>query len=125
MTIALLLVALWIPSFITGNVDPALRSPVSPLYNFIADLLDFWPPFMLIIALLLMAFDVVFFNSILASNQVIGKVNTTGGVVFLLMMKLSICGKNLKLSLITATTSTTGMSEMLQVLSAKTGITRA
>ena len=88
VTIALLLVALWIPSFITGNVDPALRSPLTPLYNLLADLFDFWPPFMLIIAMLLMAFEAVFFNSILASNQLIGKVNTLGALVFLLMMNL-------------------------------------
>lgn len=88
VTIALLLIALWIPSFITGNVDPTLRSPVTPLYNLLADLFDFWPPFMLIFAMLLMAFETVFFNSILTSNQVIGKVNTLGAVVFLLMMNL-------------------------------------
>ena len=88
VTIALLLIALWVPSFITGNVDPALRSPVTPLYNLLADLFDFWPPFMLIIAMLLMAFQAVFFNSILASNQLIGKVFTLGAVVFLLMMNL-------------------------------------
>lgn len=88
VTIALLLIVLWVPSFITGNVDSAWRSPVMPLYNLVADLLDFWPPFMLIFAMLLMAFEVVFFNSILTSNQLIGKVNTLGAVVFLLMMNL-------------------------------------
>ena len=88
VSIALLLIALWIPSFVTGNIDPTLRSPVTPLYNLLADLFDFWPPFMLIFAMLLMAFETVFFNSILTSNQLIGKVNTLGAVVFLLMMNL-------------------------------------
>ena len=88
VTIALLLVALWVPSFIMGNVDVTWRSPVMPLYNLLADLFDFWPPFMLIIAMVLMAFEAVFFNSILASNQIIGKVNTLGAVSFLLMMNL-------------------------------------
>lgn len=88
MTIVLLLIALWIPSFITGNVDAAWRSPVTPFYNLVADVLDFWPPMMLIFGMLLMAFEAVFFNSIMASNQIIGKVNSLGAVVFLLMMNL-------------------------------------
>ena len=88
VVIALLIIALWIPSFITGNVDAAWRSPVTPLYNLLAGLLDFWPPLMLIVAMLLMAFEALFFNSILASNQIINKVNTLGAVVFLLMMNL-------------------------------------
>lgn len=88
VTIALLLIALWVPSFVTGNVDVAWRSPVTPLYNLLADLFDFWPPFMLLIAMLLMAFEALFFNSILASNQIINKVNTLGAVVFLLLMNM-------------------------------------
>ena len=86
--IALLCIALWVPSFITGNVDAALRSPVTPLYNLIADVLDFWPPAMLIFAMLLMGFEAVFFNAVMASNQIINKVNSLGAVVFLLLMNL-------------------------------------
>lgn len=86
--IALLCIAIWIPSFITGNVDVTWRSPVTPLYNLLANLLDFWPYAMLLFALLLNAFEAVFFNSILASNQIINRVNTLGAVVFLLMMNL-------------------------------------
>lgn len=88
MFIALLCIALWVPSFITGNVDAALRSPVTPLYNLIADILDFWPPAMLIFAMLLMGFEAVFFNAVMASNQIINKVNSIGAVVFLLLMNL-------------------------------------
>lgn len=88
MIIALFCIALWIPSWITGNVDVALRSPVTPLYNLVANILDFWPGAMLIFAFLLMSFEAVFFNSILASNQIISKVSTLGAVVFLLMMNL-------------------------------------
>lgn len=88
VTITLLLIALWVPSFITGNVDPAWRSPVSPLYNLVADILDFWPPAMLIFAMLLTGFEVLFFNSILVSNQIVGRVSTLGAVMFLLMMNL-------------------------------------
>lgn len=88
VVIALLCVAIWVPSFITGNVDVAWRSPVTPLYNLLADLLDFWPPLLLLFAMLLMAFETVFFNSILVANQIIAKVSTTGGVVFLLVLNL-------------------------------------
>ncbi|MBR6878332.1 MAG: hypothetical protein IKM95_02985 [Bacteroidales bacterium] len=86
--IALLCIAIWIPSFITGDVDVTWRSPVTPLYNLLANLLDFWPYAMLLFALLLNAFEAVFFNSILASNQIINRVNTLGAVVFLLVMNL-------------------------------------
>ena len=88
ITIALLLLVLWVPSFITGNVDPTWRSPVMPLYNLIANLLDFWPPAMMIFAMLLMGFEAAFFNSILTSNQLIGKVHTVGAMLFLLLMNL-------------------------------------
>ena len=88
LAIALLVVALWVPSFITGNVDAAWRSPVTPLYNLVADILDFWPPAMMLFAMLLMGFESMFFNAMLASNQVIGKVNTLGAVLFLLMLNL-------------------------------------
>lgn len=88
VAITLLLIALWLPSFITGNIDATWRSGVTPLYNLVANLLDFWPPFMLIIAMLLMGFESLFLNSILVANQIIGRVNTLGAVVFLLMMNL-------------------------------------
>lgn len=88
LAIALLIIALWIPSFVMGNVDVVWRSPVTPLYNLMADILDFWPPAMLVFAMLLMGFEAMFFNSILASNQIIGKVYTLGAVVFLLMLNL-------------------------------------
>lgn len=86
--IALLLIVLWVPSFITGNVDVTWRSPVTPLYNLMANLLDFWPPAMLLFAMLLMGFSIMFFNSMLASNQLIGKVHTLGAVTYLLMLNL-------------------------------------
>lgn len=88
LTIALLVIVLWVPSFITGNVDVAWRSPVTPLYNLLANILDFWPPTMLIFGMMLMGFEAMFFNSMLASNQIIGKVNTLGAVLFLLIMNL-------------------------------------
>ena len=88
ISIALLLIAMWIPSFITGNVDPAWRSGVTPLYNLVADMLDFWPPAMLVFSMLLMGFEAMFFNSMLTSNQITGKVHTLGAVLFLLMMNL-------------------------------------
>ena len=88
VTIALLVIAIWIPSFITANVDVTWRSDVTPLYNLVADILDFWPPAMLIFAMLLMGFEAVFFNSILSANQITGMVHTLGAVVFLLLMNL-------------------------------------
>ena len=88
VAIVLLVIVLWVPSFLTGNVDAAFRSPVMPLYNLLADLLDFWSPAMLIFAMLLMGLEAVFFNSILAANQITGMVHMLGAVVFLLLMNL-------------------------------------
>lgn len=88
VAVALIGLALWIPVFVTGNVDASWRSPVAPLYNMVANLLDFWPYALLILAFVLNAFEAVFFNSILASNQLISKVSTLGAVVFLLLMNL-------------------------------------
>ena len=88
MTIALLLIVLWVPSFITGNVDATWRSPLTPLYNLVANLLDFWPPALMIFAMLLVGFETMFFNSILTSNQIIGRVHTIGAVMLLLMLNL-------------------------------------
>lgn len=88
VTIVLLLIVLWIPSFITVNVDTSWRSPIMPLYNLVANILDFWPPAMLIFAMLLMGFESLFFNSILTANHLIGRVHTLGAVLFLLMMNL-------------------------------------
>lgn len=88
LALALICLALWIPAFITGNVDATWRSPVTPLYNLVANLLDFWPYALLILAFLLNAFEAMFFNSMLTSNQIISKVSTLGAVVFLLVMNL-------------------------------------
>lgn len=88
VAIALICIALWIPAFVTGNVDASWRSPVAPLYNLVANLLDFWPYALLLLAFIINAFEALFFNSILASNQIINKVNTLGSVVFLLVMNL-------------------------------------
>ena len=88
VTLVLLVIALWIPSFITGHVDVTWRSAVTPLYNLVANILDFWPPAMLLFAMVLMGFEAVFFNSILTANQIIGMVHIVGAVVFLLMLNL-------------------------------------
>ncbi len=88
IVMAIIALAIWIPSFIAGNVDPELRSPVAPLYNLVADILDFWPPAMLVFAFLLTIFNLMFFNAMLTSNQLVGKVSTLGGLIYLLLMNL-------------------------------------
>ena len=88
VAIGLLCILLWVPSFITCHVEVSWRSPVTPLYNLVADLLDFSPYVILLVAFLLNAFEAMFFNSILASHQIINRVNTLGAVVFLLLMNL-------------------------------------
>jgi hypothetical protein len=55
----------------------------------VAGILSFSPYAMLSFAFLLMVFETMFFNSVLAANQIITRVSTVGAFVFLLLMNLS------------------------------------
>ncbi len=92
--LALLAIVLWIPVFITGKADMALCSPVTPLYNLVSGLLDFSPYAMIVLAFLMMAFNAVFFNSILITNQIVAKVSTIGAFAFLLVMNFTLTQSN-------------------------------
>lgn len=90
IVLALLAVALWLPSFMAGAVDLTLTSPVTPLYNWVEGILHASPLAMLIVAFVLMVLEALFFNSMLVANQVITKVSTIGAFVFLLFMNLTL-----------------------------------
>ena len=87
IVLAVLSVALWIPAFVSGTVDLALTSPVTPLYNWISGLLDVSPLAMMITSFVLMILEALFFNSMLVANQIVPKVSTMGAFVFLLFCR--------------------------------------
>lgn len=89
VVIALLAIALWIPSFLAGTVPAGLDSPVTPLFNLVNRILSFSPVAQLLFAFLLMAVEALVFNAILVNNQIIGKISTMGAFVFVLLMNLT------------------------------------
>lgn len=89
IVLALLALALWIPSFVATPTDVDMTSPVTPLFNFFDRILGFSPYAKLTFAFLLMVFETLFFNSILVGNQIVTKVSVMGAFVFLLLMNLT------------------------------------
>lgn len=90
IVLAVFAVALWIPAFVSGTVDLALTSPVTPLYNWLSGILSASHLAMMIVAFVLMALEALFFNSMLVANQIITKVSTIGAFVFLLFVNLTL-----------------------------------
>ena len=89
IVLAILALALWIPSFVVGGADVDLTSPVTPLFNWFNRLFGFSPYAKLVFAFLLMAFETLFFNSMLVGNQIVTKVSVMGSFVFLMLMNLT------------------------------------
>ena len=87
--LAMMAVAFWIPTFIAGKVPSYLGSPTTPLFNYIEQMLKFSPYAKLVFAFLLMLIEALLFNAILVENQIVGKVSTMGGFVFILLMNLT------------------------------------
>ena len=87
--LALMAVAFWVPSFIAGKVPVDQGSSTTPLYDGIERLLKFSPYAKLAFTFLLMLLEALLFNTILVENQIVGKVGTMGGFVFILLMNLS------------------------------------
>lgn len=89
VVIALMAIALWIPSFASGKVMMGLNDPVTPIFNLVDRLLGFSPIIQHIVAFLLLVLETLIFNSILIKNQIVGKVSTMGAFVFVLLMSLT------------------------------------
>ena len=87
--LAMMAIAFWVPSFIAGKVPVGLDSPATPLFKGIEHLLKFSPYAKLAFAFLLMLVEALLFNAILVENQIVGKVSTMGGFVFILLMNLT------------------------------------
>ena len=89
VVIALMLIALWIPAFVSGKMTMGLDSPVTPIFNLVDNLLDFSPIAQHTLAFVLLVIETLLFNMILVKNQIVGKVSTMGAFVFILLMSLT------------------------------------
>ena len=82
VVIALLAIALWIPSFVSGKATMGLGEPVIPIFNLVDGLLGSSPILQHLVAFLLLVLVTLIFNNILVKNQIVGKVSTMGAFVF-------------------------------------------
>jgi hypothetical protein len=89
VVIALLAIALWVPSFMAGKAPLDLTSPVTPIFNGVDGLLSFSPIAKIIFAFLLLVLETLLFNAVLVNNQIVGKVSTMGAFTFVLLMSLT------------------------------------
>jgi len=89
VAIALLAIALWIPSFMSGKPTMGLDSPVTPLFNLVDGWLGFSSIAQHIVAFFLLVVGTLIFNTILVKNQIVGKVSTLGAFVFVILMSLT------------------------------------
>lgn len=89
VVIALLAIALWIPSFVSGKVMMGIGEPVTPIFNLVDGLLGFSPILQHLVAFVLLVLETLIFNNILVKNQIVGKVSTMGAFVFVVLMSLT------------------------------------
>ena len=89
VVIALMAIALWLPSFVDGNFAVGSSDPVVPVYNLITWIFGFSRYVQLIFAFLLLVFNTLIFNTMLVNNQIVGKVSTMGAFVFVMLMSLT------------------------------------
>ncbi len=84
-----LALALWAPALFTGHADVTLRSPVAPLFNFMAEVLSFSSYAMVAFAFLLLIAEALIFNDIMVRNQITLKNSIIAAVVFMVLMSLT------------------------------------
>ena len=90
VVIALMLVALWVPAFVSGKGTTGLDEPVTPIFNLVDRLLGHSPFFQHLLAFVLLVLGTLVFNTMMINNQIIGKVSTMGGFVYVLLMSLTV-----------------------------------
>ena len=86
VVIVLILVALWIPAFVTQFHDTAVGSPTTPLYNLISGLFNSASSAMTVLTFVVFSLCVLFFNSMLSVNQLVTRNSSIGAFVFVLCM---------------------------------------
>ena len=90
VVIAIMAIALWLPSFWSGKSVTGMESPVTPIYNLVENILDFSHIAQLAFAFLLLVLETLIFNTMLSNSQIVGKVSTMGAFVFVLLMSLTL-----------------------------------
>lgn len=86
VVIVLLLVALWIPAFVTQLRDTAVGTPTTPLYNLIAGLFESSSSAMTVLVFIVFGLSALFFNSMLSVNQLVTRNSSIGAFVFVLCL---------------------------------------
>lgn len=87
--LALMAIAFWMPSFISGKAVVGMDSPVTPLFNLVDRLLGNSSIAQHAVAFVLLLVEALLFNYILVENQIVGKVGTMGAFVFIILMNLT------------------------------------
>ena len=88
VVIVLLVVALWIPVFISHVSEVAIGSPTTPLYNLFAGIFFSSGLAMTVFAFIVFGTSVFFFNSMISVNQLVTRNSSIGALVFVLCMSL-------------------------------------
>ena len=86
VVIVLLLVALWIPVLISHVSEVAAGSPVTPLYNLVANIFGSSSLALTIFTFVVFGASVLFFNSMLSVNQLVTRNSSIGAFIFVLSM---------------------------------------
>ena len=86
VVIVLLLVALWIPAFVSQFRDTAVGTPTTPLYNLIAGLFDSSSSAMTVLVFVVLGLSTLFFNSMLSVNQLVTRNSSIGAFIFVLCL---------------------------------------
>lgn len=86
VVIVLLMVALWIPVFISQASEVATESPATPLYNLITNIFAHSSVAISVLAFVVFIVDVLFFNSMLSVNQLVTRNSSIGAFIFVLCM---------------------------------------
>jgi len=94
VVIALMAIALWIPAFVWGKATVGLGEPCTPLFNLMDRVLSGSSIAQHVFAFVLLLLDAIVFNTFMVKNQIVGKVSTMGGFVFILLMSLTLTQTN-------------------------------
>lgn len=86
IVIVLLLVALWIPVFISHMSDVAMGTPTTPLYNLVSEIFGSSSLALTIFTFLIFGLSALFFNSMLSVNQLVTRNSSIGAFVYVLCL---------------------------------------
>lgn len=86
VVIVLLVVALWIPVFVSQASEVTVGSPITPLYNLVASIFGSSSLALTIFTFVVIGASILFFNSMLSVNQLVTRNSSIGAFIFMLCM---------------------------------------